>query len=155
MNEPPREPAPDQPDRPPAEWPPPHESSSLPQYPAGSGAPEPGSMPPEYPPPPPGYGYPPPPSSYGPAYGPGLLPTYRNGYAITALVLGIIGFLLCGITSPFAIIFAALGLRDVQRGTSNARGLALAGLVLGIIGCMWFGLILIGFIAGAGDASGM
>ena len=59
--------------------------------------------------------------------------TRTNGFAIAALVLGILGIWL------LAIIFGAVGLSQTKRDASyTGRGLAIAGLVLGIVvGVLW------------------
>lgn len=92
--------------------------------PAGLGAPaaqgwygHPGYPPPGYPPP----GYPPPPGHSAPSRA-------TNGFAIAALVLGIIGFLL--ITIPLSVVFGCIGLSQIRRTGQTGRGMAIAGLVL-------------------------
>jgi hypothetical protein len=105
-----------------------------------------------YPPPPDG-SYPPPPyepypgagTGY-PAYpmGPygGWTPAPRNGYGLTALVLGIVGavlsvmcfFAVLGVPLGIAaIVFGIVGRRIARRGESTNPGQALAGLILGIV----------------------
>ncbi|MCM2425848.1 DUF4190 domain-containing protein [Streptomyces sp. RKAG337] len=84
----------------------------------------------------PGYpGYP-----MGP-YG-GWTPSPRNGYGLTALVLGIVGAVLsvmcffAVLGAPLgiaAIIFGIVGRRIAKRGESTNPGQALAGLILGIV----------------------
>lgn len=90
---------------------------------------------------PPGYGQG---SGYG---GPGARP--RNGFGITALVLGllalvlfwtIVGGIVFGI---LALIFGLLGRARAKRGQATNGGLAVAGMVLGIIGL----LLAIGLVA--------
>lgn len=58
--------------------------------------------------------------------------------AITSLVLGILGVLLCGLVAPIAIVLGVMGLREAQRGecAPPSRGLAIAGLVLGVVGTL-------------------
>ncbi len=79
--------------------------------------------------------------------------------AIWALVLGILGFLLCGLLSPFAWWLGAMELRDIRDGLApvSGQGLATAGVVLGIIGtillaasCCGALLYLLLFVAGVG-----
>jgi hypothetical protein len=98
-----------------------------------------------YPGPPPaaqGFGYPGysgyPPSAYPSAY----LPPPRNGFGVTALVLGIIAVVGC-ITSFLAIaigiaaiVFGALGQGRAKRGEATNGGMALAGIILGAIGVL-------------------
>lgn len=56
-----------------------------------------------------------------------------------ALVLGILGLLICGPLTLLAIVFGAIGLQRANAGRANNRGAALTGLILGIIGAMlWF-----------------
>jgi hypothetical protein len=91
--------------------------------------------PPAYPPPQAPMGYPAPP----PGYDRYPQPPTRNGMAIAALVLGILGIVLFFI--PFVgmipgilgIVFGAVALRAVKRGGAG-RGMAIAGLVCGAIG---------------------
>ena len=99
-----------------------------------------------------GYGYPPPP---GPAY-PGAAPPYPpypGGYpgmypvqppdhpqAVTAMVLGILGLVCCGLASPFAIWLGRKSMREIDAsgGRVGGRGQAQAGFILGIIGtALW------------------
>lgn len=56
--------------------------------------------------------------------------------AVWALVLGILGVILCGILAPFAWWLGAAELRDIRAGFApqSGQGLATAGMVLGIIG---------------------
>lgn len=86
-------------------------------------------------PPPPAYqggtGYP---GQGGPVAAP------RNGFGITALVLGILAIVLSWsavggiIFGVLAIIFAILGIRRASQGVANNKGMAISGLVTGIVG---------------------
>lgn len=120
---------------------PPNQPES-PQSPPGQPQPPPGqpSQPPLGQPSQPPGGYPPPPPMpyAGQAPPPAAL---RNGMGITALVLAIIGLLICWI--PFvgllglvlgivAVILGFLGRGRVKRGEANNGGIALAGIVLGV-----------------------
>ena len=92
--------------------------------------PPPGDGPPGGPAPPPGYGYP----GYG--YAP---PDHPQ--ATTALVLGIVGLVVCAVVAPFAW---AMGRRtvseiDSSQGRLGGRGQAQAGYVLGMIGTVILG----------------
>lgn len=88
------------------------------------------TWPPEQPPPypsgypPPGYGY----SQY-PAQPP-VYPTQRttNGFAVAALVLGVVGFI--WICAVMAVIFGIIALTQTKGGRQQGRGMAIAGLVL-------------------------
>jgi len=83
------------------------------------------------PPPPP----PPAPTPYGPA-------ARTNGFAVAALVLGVLFCLI--ITAVLAVIFGnvALGRIEASNGTEKGRGLAIAGIVLG-----WIGIALLAIAA--------
>lgn len=121
-------------------------------------------------PPPEGTAFPPPegaeppiypyPQAPGPAY-PGAAtpfpPPYLGGYpggypaaypvrppdhpqAVTALVLGILGLVCCGLASPFAIWLGrkAMNEIDASGGQLGGRGQAQAGFIMGIIGtALW------------------
>ena len=93
--------------------------------------------PPPMPPPPP----PPPPGHYaGPPVG-----AQKADGAITALVLGIIGIVVCQLCAPFAwsIGRKAERLVDASGGTLGGRGEATAGKILGIIGTIFLALIIL------------
>ena len=78
-------------------------------------------------------GYPPPGGYPGPGYPPRAPGT--NGFAIAALIFGIIGGALLG------YIFGFIALSQIKRSGQNGRGLAIAGLILS---AMWtIGIILI------------
>jgi Domain of unknown function (DUF4190) len=63
----------------------------------------------------------------------------ENGMGTAALVLGILGLLICGPLTLLAIIFGAIGLQRANAGRANNRGAALTGLILGIVGAvLWF-----------------
>jgi len=110
----------------------------------------------------PGYGEQQPPqgSPYGeqqytPQYGqqPGYQPAYAADHpkATTALILGILGIVVCGFVAPFAW---RIGKRtvdeiDASQGRLGGRGSAQAGYILGLIGTVLLGLgllFLIGFL---------
>lgn len=103
------------------------------------------------------YGAPPPPASFGPppplygdpyagSYGP---PAKKNGFGITALVLGIVGLLFSWVPvfglvlAILAIVFAVLGRGRVKRREADNGGLAIAGLVTGIIGALIGAVVLV------------
>ncbi|MBA7578872.1 hypothetical protein ES708_20738 [subsurface metagenome] len=67
-----------------------------------------------------------------------------SGFAIAALVMGIVGVIFFGPLAILAIIFGAIGISQIGKDPSlKGRGMAVAGLVLGIIaGAFWIiGLI--------------
>ncbi|GAA1263981.1 hypothetical protein Psi02_59740 [Planotetraspora silvatica] len=116
-------------------------------------APPPGSYESPYPPPPGSYGspYPPPnppqPGPYGSPYPPpyGYPPPSprTNGFAITALVFGIIGGVL------FSIIFGIVALVQIGRRGDKGKGLAIAGLILSGLWIVLVALLFIGAALGA------
>lgn len=63
-----------------------------------------------------------------------------SGMAIAGLVLGIVSFVACaGLTAPLGLIFSIMGMRETAPTAANpkgGRGLAIAGLVTSIIGCL-------------------
>jgi Domain of unknown function (DUF4190) len=92
---------------------------------------------------------PPPPGAFAPVPPAGPVPQRDNGFAIAALVLGILGFvfpLVCGIP---AIVFGVLGRARAKEGAPNG-GLALAGLILGIVSTVLVAVIIaLAFIGAA------
>jgi uncharacterized membrane protein YjgN (DUF898 family) len=86
---------------------------------------------------------------YGqPAYGQqpmGYAPDHPK--ATTALVLGILGLVVCGLVAPFAWRIGKRTLDEIDgsHGQLGGRGTAQAGYVLGIIGTA---LLLLGLLAG-------
>jgi putative regulator of septum formation/uncharacterized protein DUF4190 len=105
----------------PPEWTPPGESA--PGYPAD---PPPGSSS-DQPPGAPGFAAPPPggPPAWGPNASTG--PRSTNGYAIAALIFGIIGGIL------LSVIFGIVALVKIRKTGDKGRGLAIAGLVLSAV----------------------
>lgn len=131
-----------------------------------------GGQPPQYPGQPPQYGTPqygaPQPPQYGapqapqygaPQYDPGQYggtPGYapygypKNSLAVWSLVLGILGFVACGLFSAIpAIIVGGSAKRAVAAGQANNGGMATAGIILGwvatilsIIGLVLFFVII-------------
>ncbi len=64
------------------------------------------------------------------------VPPRTSGLAVASLVLGLLGWPLCGIGSLLAVIFGhqALSQIDASNGMVTGRGMAIAGLVLGYLG---------------------
>ena len=125
---------------PPTSWAPPGVAAPPPPPPPPPNAYPPPAAYPGYPgaPPPQAAGaWPPPgPPAYPPPYGyPGAWAPHTNGFAITALVLGCVGWAFCGLGSVAAVIFGFVGrtqIRDSQ-GTQKGTGLATAGIILGFV----------------------
>jgi hypothetical protein len=92
----------------------------------------------------------PPPGAYGQygMYPPGFAPPSTNGLAIASLILGIAGWIPCGIGSVVAVILGFVARTQIResRGRQGGDGLALAGIILGFIGV---GLIILFFVLGA------
>jgi hypothetical protein len=81
------------------------------------------------------------------------IPEKASSQAVTALVLGILGLICCGIMAPIAWILGSSELKKINARISSAegKGYATAGKILGIIGTiflilgilwviLWFGL---------------
>lgn len=119
------------------------------------------------PPQPPPYGAypggypPPPPQPYGgyPGYPPQPPTSPKNGLGITALVLAIVGLLLCWsvagalVLGVGAVILGFLGRGRVKRGEANNGGVAIAGIVLGFVAII-AGLVFIPIYIGLFDSVG-
>jgi hypothetical protein len=160
---------------PPAGYPPPPPPGGQP---AASGDPfappdltPPGGYPPPGPPPgygpppgsPPGYGPPPgyagapppgypgaPPGAWGPY---GYAPTQTNGLAVASFVLGLVGWIFCGIGSVVAILlgFTARGQINKSYGRQIGSGMATAGIVLGFVGAaFWLFVFLVNLVDNTG-----
>jgi Domain of unknown function (DUF4190) len=106
--------------------------------------PPPPGPPPSVPPPPPPV--PPPPGSPpGPGYPPpvpyGYSTQTTNGFAVAALVIGILGAMGC-FAWIVALVFGYIAKRQIDRsgGTQKGRGMAIAGIVLGYV---WGALVLV------------
>jgi hypothetical protein len=74
------------------------------------------------------------------------VPGQKAQGAVPALVLGIIGVVICGLCAPFAWAMGRKAEREIDAsgGTLGGRGTATAGKILGIIGTV---LLVIGVIA--------
>ena len=68
--------------------------------------------------------------------------------AVTALVLGILGIVLCPLLGPFAWVLGRKGEQEVDAagGVVGGRGLATAGKVLGIIGTFLIVIVIVGLL---------
>ena len=97
-----------------------------------------------------------------PPYGYAGAPQQPNsGKAVTALVLGILGLVMCGpFTAIPAIVVGRNATREIDesQGRMEGRGMAQAGFILGIIGTVLGGLALLFviflFVVGGVVASG-
>lgn len=74
--------------------------------------------------------------------------TGTNGFAITALVLSLVGPFTCGLSLIPAVIFGVLALSQIKDRPQEGRGLAIASLwisgVLAVIGVLLFILSIVG-----------
>ncbi|MEZ5116892.1 MAG: DUF4190 domain-containing protein [Candidatus Nanopelagicales bacterium] len=106
------------PDQPPSLWqpvppaPPGGSPYAAPSYGPGY------AVPPAYAATPPAYAAPPPPST--------------NGFAVAALICGLLAFL-TGITAVLGIIFGLVALSQIKKTGQQGRGMAIAGLVISIV----------------------
>jgi uncharacterized membrane protein YjgN (DUF898 family) len=104
------------------------------------------------PPPPPPEQQPPfggyPPNQYGaPPYGGFVPPDHHQ--AVTVLILGILGLVLCQLISPFAWVMGNRVVREIDAsgGQLGGRSTANAGRICGIVGTALLGLALLIFVA--------
>jgi hypothetical protein len=83
----------------------------------------------------------------------------NNPFAITALVCGLVQFVLglavVGniVAAIPAIVFGAIALKQIRLRGERGRGMAIAGLVLGILGVLYFALIILLIVVGANASS--
>jgi hypothetical protein len=124
-----------------SETPPPGQSPYGEQPPSG---PPYSSQPPTGQPP---YGAPPP-GAYGQ---PGYSMVQDHPKAVTVLVLGILGLVLCQVLSPFAWVMGNNVVREIDAnpGYYGNRGTANAGRICGIVGTVILGLsllLVVGFV---------
>lgn len=117
---------------------------AAPAYPAPAPA-----YPASYPPPAPGY--PLQPGGFGTAP--------RNGLGTAALVLGIIGVVLCWIPVTgwalgiLAIIFGGVGMGRAKSGEATNKSAAVAGLILGAVALAIWVIVLVYVIVALGSAT--
>ena len=72
-----------------------------------------------------------------------------SGKAVTSLVLGILGIVMCPfIPSILALVFGYSGRKEIDNsgGQLGNRGLATAGIVLGWIGVVFYGALILLFV---------
>ncbi|MEU8382533.1 DUF4190 domain-containing protein [Streptosporangium sp. NPDC048865] len=105
-----------------------------------------------------GYGgYGPPGGGYDPYGGYGAPPPPRgnNGMAVAALILGIAGLFICGLTSIVGVVLGHISLGQIKRTGEEGRGMAVAGLVLSYFGILcWLGAALLIWLIGVGALVG-
>jgi hypothetical protein len=79
--------------------------------------------------------------------------------AVPALVLGILGILVCPLLGPFAWVYGRRGERavDASGGLLAGRGLATAGKILGIVATLLIVLLLVAlaFLLAGGSGGGV
>lgn len=73
------------------------------------------------------------------------LATQTSGLAIASMVLGILGFLLVGLTALPAVICGHISLSRIKKssGALSVKGMAITGLVAGYIGMAFFALTIL------------
>jgi len=127
------------------------------QYPPNWGSayppPPPGQYPPNY-----GSAYPPPPGGqYPPGYA-GYPVTPKHPQATTAMILGILSLVLCGVIGPFAWVMGSKAVKEIDANPHaySGRGEANAGKIMGIIGTalLAFGVLIVVALAVIGLAAG-
>lgn len=80
---------------------------------------------------------------------PGYQTAGTNGLAVASMILGILGFVTCGVTSVLAVIMGHVALAQIKRTGEQGHGMALAGVILGwILTGLW--LLYWGFVIFAG-----
>jgi hypothetical protein len=100
--------------------------------------------------------YAPPPAGYGYGYAPGYAPGRTNGLAVASLVLGIVGWALCGIGSILAIVLGMIGRNQIRAsgGREAGDGMAKAGIILGCVGLVLIvAYVIVAVIVAASDGS--
>ncbi|MFB3894756.1 MAG: DUF4190 domain-containing protein [bacterium] len=72
-------------------------------------------------------------------------PEKASSKATTALVLGILGIVCCGVIAPFAWYIGSAELKQIKAGLSSqaGKGFAQAGMIMGIIGSVLLVLTII------------
>ena len=92
------------------------------------------------PPPQPPYGGVPPNPYGGPPYGGYAPPDHHQ--AVTVLILGIVGLVVCGVAAPFAWVMGGRVVREIDAsgGQLGGRSTANAGRICGIVGTVVLGL---------------
>jgi hypothetical protein len=137
---------------PPTQWGAPGQTPPPPPPPPQSAPPNPYAPPAAHGPPgvyaPPGAGqYGQYPAPYPPS---GYHAPSTNGLAIAALVLGLVGWVPCGVGSILAIVFGFVARTQIRnsQGRQGGDGLAMAGIVLGFVAiAFWIALFVIGTIS--------
>lgn len=83
------------------------------------------------------------PSPYQQPYYPQYGPPPDHPQATTALILGILGLVLCQVLGPFAFVMGRKAMREIDAsgGTLGGRGNAQVGYVLGIVSTVLLGLV--------------
>lgn len=83
-----------------------------------------------------------------PAPGYSSTPPASHPRAVLALILGIVGVVICPIAGPFALVISNNAMKEIDAsgGTIGGRGMVQAGKILGIIGIVFLVLGVIGGI---------
>jgi putative exporter of polyketide antibiotics len=93
--------------------------------------------------------------SYGQQGPHGQQPMYGYGYppvpkpqtnAILSLVLSLVGFATCGVTSIVGIIFGHIAMKKIKRGEEEGHGLALAGIIIGYVATIGYALFVLFYL---------
>jgi hypothetical protein len=80
-----------------------------------------------------------------------------NGLAIASLVLGLAGWIVCGLGSVLAIVLGAISLSQIRAsgGRESGEGMAKAGIILGIVFVVLTVLWIIFVVASSSSNSNM
>lgn len=91
---------------------------------------------------------PPPPPGHGSGYPPRAYEPPKHPQSTTALVLGIVGIVACGVVAPFAWVIGGRAVREIDAspGTYGGRSEANAGRILGIVGSVLLALAVVGIL---------
>jgi len=80
----------------------------------------------------------------------------NNGLAVASLILGLVGWVPCGVGSILAIIFGAIARGQIRAsaGRETGDGMALAGIILGCVGvALVIGFFVISAVAGSNSST--
>ena len=79
---------------------------------------------------------------------PGRIVTHDQSTAVTALVVSILGFLLCQVLAPVGMVMGRNEVRriDAGDGDPSARGMAQAGYVIGLVGTILLVVVVVGLL---------
>jgi hypothetical protein len=88
------------------------------------------------------------PNAPAPGYSP--VPPANHPRAVLALILGIVGVVICGVAAPFAFVISNKAMQEIDAsgGTVGGRGMVQAGKILGVIGMIFLAIQIVVVIIG-------